>query len=167
MNSFTQGITIPEGATLEWHSSNTPNPSTRINNTTSVSDGTYYAVFYDSINGCYSPVTPVIISSIYCDPYCFIPAATNGPILNTNVGISTIGQPNGWPQNRTGAQLVLESESKGFVLNRLTTLQINAIETPVEGMIAYDIDVNCLKIYSKNVDNTFTWKCFNVQSCPN
>ena len=102
------------------------------------------------------------------DCKCVKPAITTGTALDTNVGISTIGTTAGWPQNRKGAYLALESQGKGFVISRLTTTQITAIGVnSQEGMMVYDTDVDCLKIYSKDVGAaTYSWKCFDTQSCP-
>ena len=87
--------------------------------------------------------------------------------LSTNVGITTVSKDLDWPQKIKGAFIALESKSKGFTINRLTTLQINAITNPTEGMLVYDININCLKVYSKkHTSNTFEWHCFDFQSCP-
>lgn len=161
LNAFVSSNT-PAGTVLEWHTSNTPTSSNKVVNPAAVTDGTYFAFFYDATNGCYSPPTSVIVSTINCITYCLLTAATDGPNISGNVGISTIGKGTNWPQNITSAQLALESESKGFVITRLKTSEFANITNPVEGMIAYDTDVDCLKIY-----NLGTWKCFNIQSCPN
>ena len=98
-------------------------------------------------------------------------AQTTGTTLNTNHGISTLSRTNndnnGWPMVRKGAWTVLESKTKGFVVNRLTNNQINSIPSTElrEGMMIYNIDQDCLQI---NTDGTPTgWKCFNNQTCPN
>ena len=96
------------------------------------------------------------------DCTCVLPSKTVGTTLNGNVGISTIGKTNNWPQNVTGAHLALEAETKGLVITRFKTSDLTKITNPVEGMMVYDVDVDCLKIY-----NLGTWKCFNIQSCPN
>jgi hypothetical protein len=73
-----------------------------------------------------------------------------------------------WPMVRKGAWTVLEAKSKGFVVNRIaTTAKVNAIPNAVEGMMVYDEEADCLKIYT-STDNgaTFGWKCYNVQGCP-
>jgi len=95
---------------------------------------------------------------------CYKPAATSGISLPTNYGITSLGRAgttNGnWPMVRNGAWTVLEAKTKGFVINRLTTLQKNAL-SPVDGMMVYDTNLDCLSIY----DGT-GWKCFNTQTCP-
>jgi len=52
----------------------------------------------------------------------------------------------------------LDAKTKGLVINRLTTAQISAL-APVKGMMAYDTDSNCLKIF----DGT-AWACYTKQS---
>ncbi|SHF47203.1 hypothetical protein SAMN05444408_1281, partial [Chryseobacterium takakiae] len=64
---------------------------------------------------------------------------------------------------------VLESKTKGFVINRLTAAQIAAIPPAnlVEGMMIYDTTNNCMKIYtSTDGGTTFGWECFSTQTCP-
>lgn len=53
----------------------------------------------------------------------------------------------------------MDAKTKGLVINRLTTAQISAL-APVKGMMAYDTDSNCLKIF----DGT-AWACYTKQTC--
>ncbi|RYD96205.1 MAG: DUF11 domain-containing protein [Sphingobacteriales bacterium] len=100
---------------------------------------------------------------------CYKPATTAGTALPTNHGITALGRAgvdNGnWPMVRKGAWTVLEAKTKGFVINRIsTTALVEAIANPVEGMMVYDEQADCLKI---NTNGTSTgWKCFNTQTCP-
>ncbi|PIF45677.1 hypothetical protein CLU96_2686 [Chryseobacterium sp. 52] len=95
---------------------------------------------------------------------CYKPSVTSGTILNTQYGITSLGRAGinsgNWPIVRKGGWVALEAKAKGFVPNRLTTAQKNAL-TPVEGMLVYDTNLDCLSIY----DGT-SWKCFNTQTCP-
>lgn len=99
---------------------------------------------------------------------CFRPGTfEQGNGLATNVGISSLRQNNsdGWPQVREGAWIALESQTKGFVPNRLTTVQISAIPASdlVEGMMVYNITEDCLQV---NTDGTAGgWTCMNEQYC--
>ena len=68
---------------------------------------------------------------------------------------------NDWPMIRKSAHTVLESNTKGFVITRMSSAQITTISTPVEGMMVYDTTVKCLKLY----DGT-QWSCFNTPACP-
>lgn len=101
---------------------------------------------------------------------CYKPAATTGTVLSSNLGITSLGRAesgdNNWPGARKGGWIVLESKTKGFVLNRLSDAQVSAI--PVanlkEGMIVYNTSQNCLQV---NIDGTSAgWRCFNNQTCP-
>lgn len=101
---------------------------------------------------------------------CYKPAATAGTVLTPNFGITSLSRAdkggNNWPGVRKGAWAVLESKNKGFVLNRLTDVQVAAIPQAdlKEGMIIYNTTQNCLQV---NIDGTATgWKCFNTQTCP-
>ncbi len=66
-----------------------------------------------------------------------------------------------WPMVRTSAHTVLESNTKGFVITRVSTAGLTAITAPQEGMMVYDTTEKCLKIYSDGV-----WSCFNNPACP-
>lgn len=96
---------------------------------------------------------------------CYNPANTSQVGLDTNVGITLLeraGVENGnWPMVRKSGFIALESNSKGFVVNRLSTAQFDNITSPQEGMLVYDIDIDCLKIYSDG-----EWRCFVQPTCP-
>lgn len=100
---------------------------------------------------------------------CYKPGVVSSGALPSSVGITSLERTdlgNGiWPMVRKGGWLVLESKTMGFVINRIdTTAQVNAIPNPVEGMMVYDKEADCLKI---NIDGTSSgWKCFNTQACP-
>lgn len=88
---------------------------------------------------------------------------TVGSSVASSVGISTLNRKENknatdWPLNRNSAYLVLDSHQKGLVLTRLTTLQINAL-TAVEGMLVYDINKDCLKMFDGS-----SWFCLS-QTC--
>ena len=44
--------------------------------------------------------------------------------------------------------LDVSSTTKGMLMPRMTTVQRNAIITPANGLLVYDIDVNCVMYYS-------------------
>ena len=110
---------------------------------------------------------------IKVEEFCYRPSASTGAALDTKHGITSLGRAgsqnaDNWPMVRKGAWTALESKTKGFVVNRIaTTAKVNAIANPVEGMMVYDEQANCLKIYT-TTDNsaTFTWKCLTKQTCP-
>lgn len=84
---------------------------------------------------------------------------------DSKFGITTLKraspQSDQWPGARKSAHLVLESNSKGFVVTRLTTAQVNDIAIPIEGMMIYDTTAKCLKIFADN-----QWSCFSKPACP-
>lgn len=107
-----------------------------------------------------------------CSFPCYIPAQTTGVTLDTNHGITALGRAgvdNGnWPMVRKGSWTALEAKTKGFVVNRIpTTAAVNTIANPVEGMMVYDEEADCLKIYTTTDGTNFSWKCFNTPACPN
>lgn len=97
--------------------------------------------------------------NITVNAFCTRPAATTTGGLETLVGISTLSvQPNNWPKTIKNGQLALASKSKGFVITRVANSGV--ISEPKEGMIIYDIQANCVKIYNG------AWKCIE-RSCNN
>lgn len=61
-------------------------------------------------------------------------------LAQNNVGIGT-NTPN------PNAALEIQSTNQGVLVPRLTTAQRNAIVNPTEGLLVYDIDVNCFHFY--------------------
>ncbi|WP_312090128.1 hypothetical protein [Chryseobacterium sp.] len=109
---------------------------------------------------------------------CYNPVTNLNSGLDTKHGITLLKRAesgNGnWPGIRNSAYTVLESNSKGFVITRMTSdpAQTSAanyisndanskITNPQEGMMVYDTYAKCLKIY----DGT-QWSCFSTPSCP-
>lgn len=135
---------------------------------TRVNAGTY--TFTYTVGATCSGPASVATVTIILEGVCYKPAVTSGTALATNHGITSLGRAgakdkDNWPMVRKGAWTALESKTKGFVVNRIpTTAQVEAIPHPVEGMMVYDVQTDCLKI---NIDGTKTgWKCFNTQTCP-
>ena len=109
---------------------------------------------------------------------CYKPgavASAGNPALNGKAGITSLSRAgtmgDNWPGIRTGAWLVLESKTKGFVPNRVAFSGGNPVGIApvnfVEGMLVYDTTNKCLKMYTSQ-DNgvTFGWYCLNTQTCP-
>ena len=127
--------------------------------------GKIYAIIEQGNNCACSSSNGVTFSTA-----CYKPGATAGTVLATNHGITALGRAgadNGnWPMVRKGAWTVLEAKTKGFVVNRLTDTQMNAISAAnlVEGMMIYNITQQCLMI---NIDGTASgWKCYGTPACP-
>lgn len=79
--------------------------------------------------------------------------ATTGTEQASLVGISTQGSLK-WKDNVKNGALVLESSDKGFVVTRLPTSQFPTGASAVKGMMAYDTDLKCMKLYDGSA-----WKC--------
>ncbi|WP_267405306.1 MULTISPECIES: hypothetical protein [unclassified Chryseobacterium] len=112
---------------------------------------------------------------------CYKPgaiASAGNPALPGKIGItsltrtSAMSATDNFPAIRTGAWMVLEAKTKGFVVNRLA---FNASGNPVgippanfvEGMVLYDTTNKCLKMYtSQDGGTTFGWYCITTQTCP-
>ncbi len=103
-----------------------------------------------------------------CPDYCVQPGATAAPDGFTKVGISTMGkQTPGWPQNIPNGWITLESPTKGFVISRVAHVggtdgipaTDDAIFDPKEGMLVYDIQDACVKLFNGSI-----WNCIE-RSC--
>lgn len=108
-----------------------------------------------------SSVTPTV--NDVC--VCYNNANTRIVGTDSKFGITLLkraGTTNGnWPMARKSAHLVLESNTKGLVITRMATADLQNIAIPVEGMIVYDTTAKCLKVYSDS-----NWSCFSTPTCP-
>ena len=157
-------------ATNPWVSSNTLVAT--VNNTGLVSGLAVgsASITYTNNVGCMA-TTNVTVSSVLT--YCYkLPVTNAGITVPTKLGITSLrvagSNDENWPMVRQGAWTVLESKEKGFVVNRVaTTADLNTIANPIQGMMVYDREANCLKIYTIKEGNTLpAWYCFNTQACP-
>ena len=138
--------------------------------------------YYYTTNFTLSPVNLNALVGEICSTACYKPGISDaGNIYPTKHGITALGRAgtdsDNWPMVRQSAWSVLESKTKGFVINRVkfnasnqpvaddgTTL---VITSPVEGMMVYDTINNCLKVYTSNDGGaTFAWHCMSTQACP-
>lgn len=96
---------------------------------------------------------------------CFNPANTSGPGADSKVGITLLQRAgdseSNWPMVRKGGHLVLESNTKGFVITRIAKIDLGNITNPQPGMMVFDTTDQCLKIYDDG-----EWACFSTPSCP-
>ena len=116
--------------------------------------------------------------------FCYKPGILDaGNTYPTKHGITALGRAgsdnDNWPMVRQSGWTVLESKTKGFVVNRVAFTDADSNPaTPdvptgisaanfVEGMMVYDTTNNCLKVYtSANGGTTFAWHCMTTQTCP-
>ena len=105
---------------------------------------------------------PVIIDEI--DGFCTKPGISGTPDGYTKFGITIQQKSDSWPENIPNGFLAMESKNKGFVITRVqhvsqTPQPGDAIAEPKEGMLLYDIQDKCVKLY-----NGTEWKCLE-RSC--
>lgn len=105
---------------------------------------------------------PVIINEI--DSFCTKAATTGTPDGFTKFGITIQQKNSAWPENVPNGFLAMEAKNKGFVITRVqhvsqTPQPGDAIADPKEGMLLYDIQDKCVKLYNGTV-----WKCVE-RSC--
>lgn len=118
--------------------------------------------------------SPVSIITKNCA--CYKPGVISGTALDSKTGVTSLSRagtadPDRWPMVRKGGWLVLESKTKGFVVNRMAFDGAgNPVGIPasdfVEGMMVYDTTNNCLKMYTSTDGTTYAWFCVNTQTCP-
>ena len=117
---------------------------------------------YSSSSGCTSTNT-ININIGNCACYNLPNTASAGS--DTQHGITLLNRAgetsSSWPMSRKSAFTVLESNTKGFVITRMSTTQIAGIASPQEGMMVYDTNEGCLKLY-----DGAAWSCFNTATCP-
>src|SRR5690554_397580 len=92
------------------------------------------------------------------DTYCTQPGLNGTPTVFTHIGISDReGLAPNWPAAIPNGFIAIESENKGFVITRI---QNDALITePEEGMLIYDMDAACVKLYYDD-----EWHCLE-RSC--
>lgn len=105
---------------------------------------------------------PAIIDEI--DGFCTKPPTTGTPDGFTKFGITVQQKASAWPENVPNGFLAMESKNKGFVVTRVqhvsqTPQPGDAVADPKEGMLLYDIQDKCIKLY-----NGTEWKCIE-RSC--
>lgn len=87
----------------------------------------------------------------------------------TKVGLSTMQtQTTGWPETIPNGWITMESGTKGFVITRVPHVggEVNglpastdSVTDPKEGMLVYDIESDCVKLFNGTV-----WNCIK-RSC--
>lgn len=105
---------------------------------------------------------PTIIDDI--DSFCTKPATAGTPDGFAKFGITIQQKSNAWPENVPNGFIAMEAKDKGFVITRVqhvsqTPQPGDAIANPKEGMLLYDIQDKCIKLY-----NGTEWKCVQ-RSC--
>lgn len=96
---------------------------------------------------------------------CYDNPNTTGAATSTKHGITLLQRAGGttntdWPMLRNSGFTALESNTRGFVISRLSPTEISAL-TAQEGMMVYDTTANCLKIF-----DGAAWSCFSRPACP-
>lgn len=107
---------------------------------------------------------PTIIDDI--DSFCTKLGVSGTPDGFTKFGITLQQKNSAWPENIPNGFVAMEAKDKGFVVTRVqhvsqTPQPGDAIADPKEGMLLYDIQDKCVKLY-----NGTKWKCIE-RSCNN
>ena len=93
---------------------------------------------------------------------CTKPPVLVGATTQSLMGISTMDSDTPWPSGLNNAALAIESKEKGLVITRMVSPEttIGTGSDAIKGMIVYDTDDHCFKMY----DGT-AWGCI-TQGCP-
>lgn len=97
--------------------------------------------------------------------YCTKPATPGTPNGFTKVGITIQKKQEAWPENIPNGHIALESKTKGMVITRVAHVSFvpdlvnDAVKNPFAGMLVYDIQDRCVKLF-----NGINWKCLE-RSC--
>lgn len=166
------GITasnLPAGTKLEWHTALPTTTSNKLTNLGYVSDGIYYAVFYDSVNNCYSmnglSGTQVIISNAPC-PKCLVPSAAP-EISNTTVASicpSTTVNLNTIPVNNKPKGVIVKWYTNASTLSYYSVSNPSAVSEGIYYATFFDTANNC---YSANGISLFTPVTVTITKCCN
>ncbi|MCW3161325.1 hypothetical protein [Chryseobacterium oryctis] len=171
LNSMYTG-TFPTGVELQWWTTPDRQAGTQVADPTNVTvSGTYYAFFHDTVNNCYNTDNSTAFVNVTilppCDTTCTQPGDFTANGIPTKVGITVQQKQDNWPANIPNGFIALESKEKGFVITRVPHVGgttgspdfDDAIEEPREGMLVYDIQDKCVKLF-----NGEKWKCIE-KSC--
>ncbi|MBO6200508.1 MAG: hypothetical protein J6N74_02680 [Chryseobacterium sp.] len=141
----------------------------------SMGDNTSTDVYETQYNFANTPVIDLCGAPAQEEGVCYKPGIA-GTGLETKVGITSLSRAgatdtDNWPMTRTGGWIALESQTKGFVPNRVAfDTSGNPIGIPaanfVEGMMVFDTVNKCMKMYtSADGGATFAWFCISTQTC--
>lgn len=158
-NTGNSSLTVPSGlGTYQWYKNNILIPG--------ATNNTYAIPIVDIMPAEYNVIVTVpggcliysnVVKSYACP--CYKPGASGVPEI-TKIGISTRtsrSTPN-WPTDINNGFIAIESNDKGMVITRVSDPEISIVD-PVDGMIVFDTDDICLKIYNGTI-----WSCIN-QTC--
>lgn len=126
------------GVTLSFHTSVTASAGNLVNDSSSASNGIYYAAFFDSINNCYSEnTTPVLVVTSTCAKIMLTQiyhSSTLGKVIEvTNIDASLSAPANAINialfSNKTGAQIDVTPDNVYTVVGALLPGQSALIKT--------------------------------------
>ena len=146
--TFVSAVNQPNGVVLEWHTATPVSSSTKVANPYAVRAGTYFAVFYDVVQGCYSSngnlTTPLSVTLRTCTD---CQAGESAPLLpgqgvsntcpSTTVDLTSIkptNQPNG---------IVLEWHTSPVVTSNSRVINPNAVASGTYYAIYFDPTNQC------------------------
>jgi uncharacterized repeat protein (TIGR03803 family) len=114
----------PSGTQVEWHTSSTISSATRVPDPTQVIAGTYYAIFFDAINGCYASeatASTAVTVTINPSPFCFAPPLISA--LHSNVCDVATADLTTLPYGNTpsGATITWHTGSPATDANKIAT----------------------------------------------
>ena len=151
LGSLAVSSTTPSGASLIWSTHKTPTSAadtlTTAQKTAVSTAGTYYALYYDATNACYSPADSVVVTMTTCAPITVTntcPTAT----VNLMTAISATNMP-------SGATVTWHTGTPATAANKVATP--TAVSTSGTYYLAFfDGIANCYSDVSQTVTVTIT-----------
>ncbi|MEG0697241.1 MAG: hypothetical protein RR447_08910, partial [Algoriella sp.] len=156
--------------TYQWYSNTTNNNTTGVlisgatsstySPPTKATVGTDY--YYVVVSNSCSSVASNVMTVNFIAKVCMKVGNSGGQNLDSNAGILTKNKTrNNWPTEVRNGYLVLDSNTKGFVISYVDN--VNQIVNPIKGMMVYDTSAQCVKLYrgtSPTINSTKTgWSC--------
>jgi hypothetical protein len=119
----------PAGTVLQWHTEMPATASNRVATVSAVGAGTYYAIFYDTLNKCYTSqgygTASLVVSITNCPTPCnsgnFAPEVTGSDILTNTCPATTVNLNQFQVLNQpAGTTLVWHSRLPASSINRIS-----------------------------------------------
>ncbi len=100
--------TVPVGTVLAWFSGTPASVANLIASPTNVSTGTFYGAFYDAVNNCFSPTSPVVLNPNPVANFTIVDACLGSAHTFTNQSTIPSGSitQNSWSFGDGGTSLV-------------------------------------------------------------
>jgi gliding motility-associated-like protein len=141
----------PAGTVLQWYTEMPATASNRVTTPSAVGAGTYYAIFYDTLNKCYTTQgygsTPILVNITNCPNPCnsgnFAPEIIGSDVITNTCPSTTVNLNQFQVLNQpAGTTLVWHSKLPASSLNRIANPATYNVSGKVYGLY-FDSKNNC------------------------